>query len=569
MTVLLATCAWAVGEKPKAAAAEPPKAAETAKGEEKPATPGVEDAIPDAVKALGEPTMFPFPNGILMAVTSSSEKAQAHVNQGLNHLHGGWELEASRHFAAAMREDPDCLLAHWGMLMSVLSPSPETDRARVAVTARLLDLVDAGQGTEMERGYAYGMIKYIESGPVGAAKAFRQVAEQFPNDMQAAIFAALFNRGGYDDVGDATPDQESAEASIEALVKKFPQSPVPLHALLVIRAEAPDLAPSVELARHLVQMVPDYAPYFHVLGHYEWRSGNHGKAATAFGRAASFFEMWMRDNKATVADCPGWVKSECYRTVALVSKGEFDTAYAAARKIAGTPIPAGRTSSAGGRMLLWEAQTLPARVLLHRGLRGNAEEGLHSLPDPKLLAKSRDGSLAFLWIDGLRIALEARRLMDDGKITEANDAIEALAIQGEVFAKAQRAAMQNGERSLWTRGFRGMEVLASDLRGRLAMSGPAARRGTAYNWFASATDRQHPATMLMPPVLLSPMASHLGEYFLATRKPTEAVEAYERALAAYPNDMRSLEGLQKAYEAAELPAKAEDVEKRIEALKAE
>jgi tetratricopeptide (TPR) repeat protein len=569
LTVLLATCAWAAGVKPKTAPPEHPKAAEIAKGDEKPATPGVEEAIPDSVKALGEPAMLPFPNGIQMAVTSSSDKAQAHVNQGLNHLHGGWEFEASRHFAAAMREDPNCLLAHWGMLMSVLSPSPETDPARVAVTARMLDLVDAGQGTAMERGYAYGMMKYIEEGPGGAAKAFRQVAEQFPNDMQAGIFAALFNRGGYDELGDATPDQESAEASMEALIKKFPQSPVPLHALLVIRAEAPDLAPSVALARKLVQMSPEYAPYFHVLGHYEWRAGNHGKAASAFGRAASFFETWMRENKATVADCPGWVKSECYRAVALVSKGEFDTAYAAARQVAGTPIPPGRTGSPGGRMLLWEAQTLPARVLLHRGLRGNANEGLHSLPDPKELVKTRKDSLAYLWIDGLRIAMEARRLMDDDKISEANDAIAALALQGEAFAQAQGTAMQNGERSLWTRGFRGMEVLASDLRGRLAMVGPADRRGAAYNWFASATDRQHPATMMLPPVLLTPMSNHLGEYYLASKKPTEAVEAYERALAAYPNDMRGLEGLMKAYESAELPAKAEEVGKRIEALKTE
>ena len=46
----------------------------------------------------------------------------------------------------------------------------------------------------------------------------------------------------------------------------------------------------------------------------------------------------------------------------------------------------------------------------------------------------------------------------------------------------------------WNRAFRALEVLASDLRGRLAMAGPKDRRGTAYNWFASAADRQRPGT---------------------------------------------------------------------------
>ena len=74
--------------------------------------PSVEEAIPPRVAALNAPKPFDFPGGIVMAVSTPSEKAQKHVVNGLNHLHGGWEFEASRHFAAAMKEDPDCLLAH-------------------------------------------------------------------------------------------------------------------------------------------------------------------------------------------------------------------------------------------------------------------------------------------------------------------------------------------------------------------------------------------------------------------------------------------------------------------------
>ncbi len=565
LAALLATCAVALGEKPKFTPKAPVKVEPAAPKE----LPGVEAAIPDAVKALGEPTPMVFSNGIQMAVTAATDIAQAHVNQGMNHLHGGWEFEASRHFAAAMREDPDCLLAHWGMLMSLLSPSPETDPARIAVTARLLDLVDHGKGSQLERGYAYGLVKYIEEGPAGAANAFHKVAEQYPNDMQSVIFAALFSRGGYDELGYATPDQEAAEKSLLTLIAENPQSPIPLNALLTIRAEGPDLGDSLPLARKLCQIAPDYGPYLHLLGHYEWRCGQHGKAASAFGRASTFFEKWMKQNTATVADCPEWVKSECYRIVALVSKGDFDTSFAAARQFAATPSPKNRPASPGARLLLWDAKTLPARVLLHRGLHGNAGVAMESLPDPATLKQTLPSSLAFWWIDGIRLALEARRLIDEGKIPEARDVVAALTHHGEEMSKSQAAATAIGERSAWTRAFRALEVLASDLHGRLVLAGPKESIGTAYNWFASAADRQHPSPMMFPPMILTPMAIHLGEYYLATGKPQDAIESYERALTTFPNDMNALLGLKSSYDQAQLPAKAAATVKKIQDLQAQ
>jgi tetratricopeptide (TPR) repeat protein len=579
IALLHLTCAFAACEetkiaKPAANAAVKTKIAVAAptNGEQVPSSPkdpDVEAAIPDSVKALAEPAMTSFPGGIQTAVTAATENAQTHVNQGLNHLHGGWEFEASRHFAAAMREDPDCLLAQWGMVMSLLSPSPETSAARTAATKRLLDLISRGKGSELERGYAFGLVKYLEDGPAGAAAAFRKVAEKFPHELQAGIFAALFSRGGYDASGAATPDQEAAEKSLLALIAKHPHSPLPLNALLTIRADGPDLAPSVDLARKLCQMSPNYGPHFHLLGHYEWRSGQHGKAASAFGRASSCFEGWMKENKAGVADCPEWVKAECYRIVALASKGGFDTAYAAARQIAATPLPEKRNASPGARFLLWEAKTLPARILLHLGLRGNAAEALYSLPKPQDLKTTHEKSLAYWWIDGLRFALEARRLLDDGKFGEAQQVVAALTLHGEEMSKTQTEATAIGERSAWTRAFRALEVLASDLRGRLALAGPKTGVGTAYNWFASAADRQQPASMMFPPMILTPMAIRLGEYYLAVKQPKEAIEAYQRALTAFPNDMNALLGLETSYEKANLPKEAAETDRRIQDLRAQ
>ncbi|NJM38363.1 MAG: tetratricopeptide repeat protein [Akkermansiaceae bacterium] len=114
-----------------------------------------------------------------------------------------------------------------------------------------------------------------------------------------------------------------------------------------------------------------------------------------------------------------------------------------------------------------------------------------------------------------------------------------------------------------------MEVLASELNGNKTLAGPKERIGTAYNWFASATDRQRPASMMLPPLVLTPMATRLGEYYLAKDQTTQAIESYQRALAAFPNDMNALLGLKKAYQKAKLTKETADTEQKIQELKAQ
>lgn len=528
--------------------------------------PTIEESIPAHIKKLGKPAIFPFSKGLVTAVTASSALAQTHTVQGLNHLHGGWETEAARHFAVAMEEDPRCLMAHWGMLMCIITPNPETDSARFAVGERLIQLVADDEGTELERGFAYGLIKYLGDGPAEAATAFGRVATKFPGELQAEIFAALFGRTGYDDGGYATPEQENAENKLLALIEKNPRSALPLHAFLLIHAEAPDLRPSLELARSLCKLVPEYAPYFYVLGHYEWRSGEHANAVSAFGRAANLYSIWMKENDVSPADCDAWVRAECYRVVALASKGDFDNALASAEKIANTAADSSRPAALGTRELLWNAKTLPARVLLRRGDKGDSAKALASLPTPDEVKPFVGKSLSYWWMDGLRIALEAQRLLDAGSQEKATETITALSYHGEAMAKKQTIAGAVGERSEWNRSFRSLEVLAAEMRGRLALAGPAAGRGSAFNWFRAASDRQLPSTMLAPPTLLTPMAAHLGEYFADSGDFTKAIEAFEEALAAFPNDVGTLQQLQNAYTAANLPEKAAEIKAKIASL---
>jgi tetratricopeptide (TPR) repeat protein len=65
------------------------------------------------------------------------------------------------------------------------------------------------------------------------------------------------------------------------------------------------------------------------------------------------------------------------------------------------------------------------------------------------------------------------------------------------------------------------------------------------------------------------MAIRLGEYYLAVNQPKEAIEAYQRALTAFPNDMNVLLGLKISYEKANLPAEAAETDRKIQDLRAQ
>jgi len=500
------------------------------------ALPPVAEGVSASIQKLPEPEVASFPGGLELAVTTGSEPAQAHTVLGLDYLHGGWEFEAGRHFTAALKADPECLLAQWGLVASMLARTPENAEAREAAAGRLLTLVERGAGSELERGYAYGLIQYFKEGPVGAATAFRKVAAKFPNDVQAAIFAALFGRGGYDADGEATPDQVKSEKSLEELLAKNPGSTLLRYALLTIRAEAPDLASSLELARELDRLAPEYPPYAHLLGHYEWRCGHHERAEAAFAKAAAGYEAWMARTGVSALECPGWVMAESYHAVALASLGKFDAALELANRLRATRGPVDRAGSPGGRLLLWEASVLPARLYLWRGEKGDAGRALAVLPETKDIASYRVKSAANWYVDGLRLYLEAVRLLDEGKLPQAQAVAAVLAQHGEKMAAAQPTAAETGERAEFARGFRTLEVLASEVRGRIAMAGPKAAKGSAYNWFRAAADRQVRPPMMLPPALLTPMEARLGDFLADAGKPAEAAGCYEVALKKFPND---------------------------------
>lgn len=515
--------------------------------------PPLEKAISVSAKKLPSPSAFAFSNRPDIAISSSSELAQASVNQGLNHLIAGWDIEASRHFAAAMKEDPECLMAHWGMVMTQLEGSLENAEAKNCALLRFLDLMEKGVGSEIERGYGFALIQFIKQGPEAAAIALKTVSDKFPNELHARVFTALFTRGGYDSFGEITQKQRDAEKILLDLTEKHPLDPLPLHALLVIRAEAPDLSTSLPLAKKLQELCPNYPPYQHLLGHYQWRCGEHRDAVMTFQQAGRLWKEWMKQNQTDFTDCPESIISECYRITALSSKGEFDRAINDAEKLANITANKERPNSPGNRALLWNTKTLPAMLWWKSGKTKAATKAAESLPKPDFGASIMKSSTANWWIDGLRFIFEAQKSIDSGNRHDGMQVAGVLVKHGERMALTQARATESGEISYWTRSFKALEILACQLRGNATLIGNEASHASAATWYNSGADREQFSSMLNPPLVLIPMKSLAGQVEIKEGKAEQAIESLNAALKTFPNDFNTLKMLKGTAIAANLP----------------
>lgn len=512
--------------------------------EEPQPVPEVAETISKQVAALPAPEKPQVKGGVNLLITAKDDETQASVRDGMTCLHAGWDFEAYRHFVEALKHDPQCLMAHWGVAVSLLHGSDDMGAQRDAALARMLALVDAGVGTDLEHRYVFGLSQLIAEGPDAGAAAFAAASEEYPKDPQLILLECLMSRGGYDFAGDPTPDQERAEKKLRELIAKHPDRSYLRYSLLVIRAEAPDLSKDLGIARELCEESPEFPPYFQLLGHYLWREGLHGEAAQAFGRAGDLYAEWMRNSGLGPIDCPGWTKSECYRAVALASKGDYETALAAARTVAGIKVPAEKSASDGARMLLWEGKTLPARILMRRGREGDMTKAKELLPKQEDIEGVGNHSLAVWLLQAHSTAIGIRLALEKGDLEAAKKLNEDLSRLGEGFVQTRDAAVQRNEQSFWKRGFRDLEVLASESTGLLAMAGPEQGRGSAYNWFLSGRDRQIRESLMMPPVVMLPMEARIAEFHASKKNWDEAIKALEDGLKGRPNDWELLKRLE-------------------------
>jgi tetratricopeptide (TPR) repeat protein len=246
-------------------------------------------------------------------VTTSSERAQLFVNQGLNLAYAFNHAEAARAFAEAARLDPNAAMAYWGHAL-VLGPNinapmtPADEPKAFALAQKALAL----KSRVSPREQAY--IDAVAARYTGRAEDRRRADEAYmaamerliaayPDDLDAQVLYAearmdLMPWSYWTRDGRPHDGTRAIIASLERVLARNANHPGALHLWIHIW-EATDTPERAEAeADRLLPLMPGAGHMVHMPAHIYQRVGRHGDVIRANQLAAKADEDYIAQCKA-------------------------------------------------------------------------------------------------------------------------------------------------------------------------------------------------------------------------------------------------------------------------------
>jgi len=251
-------------------------------------------------------------------VTTSSSEAQRYFDQGLRFVYGFNHGAAIRSFQEAVRLDPPCAMAHWGIALAsgphINFPLVPPPAAALAWQELQLAQQAAATATPVEQALIAALAKrYAHPQPedrspldLAYANAMRGVWKKFPQDADVgALFAeAMMDLRPWDQwtpAGAPQPGTEEILATLDAVLRLDLQHPFANHLYIHAVEASPHPERALAAADRLLTLQPGLAHNVHMPSHIYIRVGRWLEAIDA-------------NLKAVAAD-------QAYRQIAGPAKG--------------------------------------------------------------------------------------------------------------------------------------------------------------------------------------------------------------------------------------------------------
>src|ERR1700731_1233768 len=215
---------------------------------------------------------------------SNAASVQKPFERGVALLHSFWYEEAEKEFQQIATDDPHCVMAHWGIAMSLWHQLWNNPDAKVV--QRGLDEVHEakttdGPATPREKAYITAIAAFYsdskklnhEARAKAYSDAMKKVYESYPDDHEATVFYALSLLASepHDDATFA--NRKQAAAILEKLFATEPDHPGVAH-YLIHSYDKPQLAQlGLPAARRYAQVAPASPHALHMPSHIFARVG--------------------------------------------------------------------------------------------------------------------------------------------------------------------------------------------------------------------------------------------------------------------------------------------------------
>jgi hypothetical protein len=236
--------------------------------------------------SFGHPAAAQSPDqklGKVHFATSCSPAAQIEFDKAMLYQHSFWYRSSQRAFDEALKADPDCAIAYWGIALSLLWNPHAAPPAKNLVegAAAIAKGKAIGAKTARERDYLDALAAmYADHEKVdhrtrvlSYLKAMEGLAARYPDDDEAQIYYALALNVGASPSDKTYANQLKGAAILEKIWTRQPDHPGVAHYLIHLY-DTPALAEKgLTAARRYAKVAPNAAHAQHMPSHIFTRVG--------------------------------------------------------------------------------------------------------------------------------------------------------------------------------------------------------------------------------------------------------------------------------------------------------
>ena len=228
--------------------------------------------------------LTPAQLGTVSFPISCAPTVQEPFARGVALLHSFWYEEAEKEFQQIAIDDPHCVMAHWGVAMSLWHQLWNNPDAKVIQLGRD-ETQEAkhtdGPTTPREKAYIGAIAAFYndskklnhEARAQAYSDAMKKVYETYPDDHEAAVFYALSLLASAPHLDTTFANRKQAAAILEKLFAIEPDHPGVAH-YLIHAYDMPQLAPlGLPAARRYAQVAPAAPHALHMPSHIFARVG--------------------------------------------------------------------------------------------------------------------------------------------------------------------------------------------------------------------------------------------------------------------------------------------------------
>ncbi len=500
-----------------------------------------------------DPPLFDNLGTLHHPITTTSEQAQRYFDQGLRLVYAFNHEEAIRSFEAAIQQDSQAAMPYWGIALA-LGPNINSamekthERRAIEMVRKARQLAD--HTTRGEKAYIEALAaRYVSRKGIkrkgldeAYAKAMRSVAQQFPDDDDAAtLFAeALMDLRPWDfwrPDGRPQPGTDEIVATLESILARNPDHPGACHYYIhaVEASSQPERA--LPCAERLPGLMPGAGHLVHMPAHIYMRVGRYHEAGERNQQAAHVDERYLAEQHQAGEYADGYYTHNLhFLWASLAMEGRNVEAMKAARDLTATITKEEARKERGNELYL--STPIFSMIRFNRW-----EELLKESPPPKGL-RLMEG----MWRLGRGLALVAT-----GRLPGADGEHVVLAGLTKQIRR-DRTTEEKTERAM-------LKIAERILSGEIAAH--RQRYDDAVRLFEEAMKVEEALPYSEPPLWPLSVRHHLGAALLLADRPSEAEAVYRADLLRYPDNGWALTGLIRSLRAQQKDDQAAETEDRF------